>query len=210
MARLEAGIELGDVGCEVVPPTLGFGDHRLEPVGLRPKRRDLAVDPLQSVPKDGASLRGVRGGAESLTVTGPCGLVDKQRADLGEAESGVVPKTFDEPQPLQIVRVVQPVRASRAGGRLEEPDLLVIADRARRESERGGDFLDLQERRLDVSVEGWVGRRQMAHGRRNASKRCRLRKGERTRDRALTPPGVVPTLEPWTPPLSSIGSCASV
>ena len=51
----------------------------------------------------------------------------------------------DEPQALEVRRVVQAVGAVRAGGRLEQPDLLVVADRAGRQAGLGGDLLDAQE-----------------------------------------------------------------
>ena len=41
--------------------------------------------------------------------------------------------------------VVQAVRALRSGRRLEQPDLLVVADRPGRQAGLGGDLLDLEE-----------------------------------------------------------------
>ena len=72
-------------------------------------------------------------------------LVLEQLADLGEAEAGVVAEALDEPQPLDVVLVVQAVVAVGSGGRLEQPELLVVADRPGRQAERRRDLLDPQQ-----------------------------------------------------------------
>src|SRR6185503_19757116 len=63
------------------------------------------------------------------------------------AEPGVVAKALDEAQPLEVVLVVEPVVALRPCGRLEQPELLVVAKRAGRQAERGAHLLDSEERR---------------------------------------------------------------
>ena len=50
-------------------------------------------------------------------------------------------------QAVDVVGVVEAVVAVRAGGRLEQPDLLVVADRAGRQADLCGDLLDPQELR---------------------------------------------------------------
>ena len=54
-------------------------------------------------------------------------------------------RLLDEPEALEVGLVEQPVGAVGAGGRLEQPELLVVADRARRQAGLGGDLLDPQE-----------------------------------------------------------------
>ena len=83
------------------------------------------------------------------------------RADLGEAEPGVVAEVLDEPQPLDVVVVVEAVVAVAPGGRREEADLLVVADRPGRQAERRGDLLDPQQA-LGRSGRGGVV--EVAHG----------------------------------------------
>ena len=85
------------------------------------------------------------GRAEALAVALARGLVLQQLADLGEREPGVVAQAPDEPQALEIGRVVEAVGAIRPGGRLQQADLLVVADRPGRQAGLGGDFLDAQQ-----------------------------------------------------------------
>ena len=92
-------------------------------------------------------------------------------------------------QALEVRRVEQAVGAVGAGGRLEQPDLLVVADRARRQAGLGGDLLDAQEARLDgrrgTSVTGQryhnldvdVKVRPGRHGRPDRARRDHARRG---------------------------------
>ena len=91
---------------------------------------DLPLDAAPGVLEDRATLAGVLRGAEPLAVALARGLVLEQLADLGEREPGVVAELLDVPQALQVGGVVQAIRAIGAGGGLEQPDLLVVADRA--------------------------------------------------------------------------------
>jgi hypothetical protein len=132
----------------VGPPVHRLGDHLLETLCLRPQRGDLAVDALDRVGKDRPPLAGVLGGSEPLAVPLAGDLVLEQLAHLGEAEPGVVAEALDEPQALEVVGVVEPVVALGAGRRLEQAQLLVVADRPRREPGLGGDLLDAEEARF--------------------------------------------------------------
>ena len=95
-----------------------------------------------------ASLGRVGRVGQALAVALARRLVLEQLADLGEREPGVVAQALDEPQPLEVGRVVQAVVAVGARGRLEQPDLLVVADRAGRQADLGRDLLDPEESRL--------------------------------------------------------------
>ena len=90
------------------------------------------------------SLR-VPGRAEALAIALAGGLVLEQLADLGQAEPGVVAQLLDEAQSLQVGGIEQAVRAVAAGGRLEQADLFVVADRAGRQAGLGRDLLDPEE-----------------------------------------------------------------
>ena len=127
------------------PPGVGVGDHRLEPVGLGAQRGDLAVDPGERVLDDRPPLGGIVRLAEPGPVAGPGRLVLEELGDLGQAEPGVVAEALDVAQAVEVVGVVQPVVAVGAGGRLEQPDLLVVADRARGQPDLGRDLLDPEE-----------------------------------------------------------------
>ena len=48
-------------------------------------------------------------------------------------------------EPVEIRGVVQAVVAFGTGGRFEQPHLLVVADRARRQAGLGGDLVDPEE-----------------------------------------------------------------
>ena len=134
-------------------------DHRLEPLDLALDRADLAVDPVERVLQDRAPFAGVAGLAEGRPVARARRLVLEQLADLGEREPGVVAQAADEPQALEVLGVVQAVGALRARGGGEEPQLLVVADRARRQAGVGGDLLDPEQaaRRRHPGW-GWSGR----------------------------------------------------
>src|SRR2546430_1890445 len=123
-------------------------DHALEALDLGPQGRDLAVDPLDAFTQQGALLRRVGGRAEAGARLRPGVLVLEQLADLGQAEAGVVAQALDELEARDVVRVVEPVRPARAR-RLQEPDLLVVADRPRGQPDLVGDLLDA-ELRLDI------------------------------------------------------------
>ena len=107
------------------------------------------------------ALVGIAGLAEALAVALARGVVLEQLADLGEREAGVVAQAPDELQPVEVGGVVQAVVAVRASGRLEQADLLVVADRAGRQAGLGRDLVDAQEAGLGVAVSagrvGWVG-----------------------------------------------------
>ena len=145
MAGLAARVDVGEVAGEVLAAVLGLGDHRLEALDLAPQGRDLAVDPVEVVEDDRAALGGsaVDRKCWRLRVAGL--LVLEQLPDLREREPGVVAQPADEPQALEVLGVVQAVGAVGAGGGGEQPQLLVVADRARREPGVGGDLLDAEE-----------------------------------------------------------------
>src|SRR4029079_17474259 len=82
-------------------------------------------------------------------------LALERRACLGEAEAGVVPERLDELEPRHVVGVVQPVGTLGPRGGLEEPDLLVVADRTGGQADLVRDLLD-PEQRSGVVVAGSV------------------------------------------------------
>lgn len=153
--RRGPGLDLGEVGLQMGATALGLGDHRLEPADLLAEARDLPVDPGERVANDRLALVGVARRSEALTVAGTGGLVLEQLADLGEAEPGVVAEALDEPKAIEVILVVEPVRALGAGGGLEHPELLVVANRAGGQPDLGRDLLDPEEvrRRWRVDVE---------------------------------------------------------
>src|SRR6188474_323128 len=108
--RWGARLDLLEVGVEMSPPALGLADHRLEPVDLLAEAGDLAVDPGKRVADDRLALVGVARRAEPLAIAGAGGLVLEELADLGQAEPCVIAEALDEPQAIEIVLVVQPVR----------------------------------------------------------------------------------------------------
>ena len=110
------------------------------------------IHPVAGIDDQRAALIRVLGGLEALAIALAGELVLEELADLGEGEPGVVAQALDEAQPLEVARVVQAVGAIGAGGRLEQADLLVIADRAGRQAGLGGDFLDLEEWCVDGGV----------------------------------------------------------
>src|SRR5205823_12071118 len=101
----------------------------------------------EGVIDDRASLGGVGGLAEPGAIAGSGSLILEQLADFREAEARVVTTALDEPQPLDVVRVEEAVVAARPTGRLEEAELLVVADRPRRQPEHRRDLLDPEKRR---------------------------------------------------------------
>src|SRR5207247_491743 len=107
---------------------LGGRDHLLEPLHLRPQDGDLAVCPSERVGHESAPFPPVRGVVERLARTGARGLVLQELADLGEREAGVVAEGLDEPEPFDVGRVIEAIRALAASGRVEEANLLVVAN----------------------------------------------------------------------------------
>ena len=124
-------------------------DHRGQTCSLGLERCDLSIHPVTGVDDERTPLGRILCGLESLPVAFPGEFVLEELADLGQGESGVVAQTLDEAQPLEIARVVQAVVPVRPGGRLEQADLLVVADRTGGQAGLGGDFLDPQERGVD-------------------------------------------------------------
>ena len=113
---------------------------------LRRSDADLAVDRVEGVGEDRAALGGVvRSSGSGARLRARACLVLEQLADLREREPGVVAQAADEPQALEVLGVVQAVGALGAGGGGEQPQLLVVADRARRQAGVGGDLLDAEE-----------------------------------------------------------------
>ena len=134
------------VGAQVRPARLGCLEHRPEAVGLLLESRDLAIHPVDEVAQDRPLLGRLAGRPEALAVPDAGLFVLEEQGDLGQAEAGVVPQLADEPEPLQVGGVVEPVGALRTRGRAEEADLLVVADGARRQAGRGRHLLDPRRR----------------------------------------------------------------
>ena len=57
---------------------------------------------------------------------------------------GFVAQLLDVTEPVEVRVVVQPVGTAGAAGRLQQPDLFVVADGAGRQTGLGGDLLDLE------------------------------------------------------------------
>jgi hypothetical protein len=106
---LDTGLELGDVGLEVRASALGLLDHAGKSIHLRAQRRDLALDPGEGVVDDRSPLGGILRRPEPVPVPRSGFVVLEELADLGEAEPGVVAKALDEPEPLEIILVVEAV-----------------------------------------------------------------------------------------------------
>jgi len=123
---------------------LGLRDHRLEAPGLLAQCRDAPLGPLEGVEGQRAPLAGVGGRAEALAGPGAGLLVLEQPADLREGEPYVIAKAADEAEPFDIRRVLQPVRALGSTGGTQQPELLVVPDRARREAHLRGGLVDAQ------------------------------------------------------------------
>ena len=135
------------MASQVAAALLGVGDHAIDPVGLALEPGDLAIEPLERVLQDGHPLVRVGRVLEPGAVALAGLLVDQELADLGQAEPGVVPEPADEAQALQVVVVEEAVRALGSGGRLEEPQLLVVANGAGRQADLGRDLRDPEEAR---------------------------------------------------------------
>jgi hypothetical protein len=91
---------------------------------------------------------------ERLPAARPCGFVLQELADLGEREPRVVAQLLDEPEALDVGRVVQPVVALTPRRGRQQTELFVLADRARGQPELRGNPLDAHE----VGLGGLVGR----------------------------------------------------
>ena len=158
--RIGAAVELAQVRVEMGAPVLGGREHRVQAVALLAQRGDLALDAVARLDDEHAPLVGVGRGPEALAIALAGGLVLEQLADLGQAEPGVVAELLDEAQALQVGRVEEAVRAVAASGRLEQADLLVVADGPGRQAGLGRDLLDPEElggrrsvyRNVDVDV----------------------------------------------------------
>ena len=140
-----SAVELGEVRIEVAASLPRLVDHRRESGGLGLEDLDLAVDPGPRVEDERSSLVGIAGLAEPLAIALARPVVLEKLADLREREAGVVAEAPDEPEPLEVGRVVQAVVAIRPGRRLEQADLFVVADRARRQAGLGRDLVDAQQ-----------------------------------------------------------------
>ena len=73
-------------------------------------------------------------------------LVLEQLADLREREAGDVAQFVDVADALQVRGVVEAVVALGSGRRTQEADLLVVADRPRRQADLRGHLLDAERR----------------------------------------------------------------
>src|SRR5450759_4661774 len=157
-----AALQIIEVGAQVFTPLVRLTDHGPKARRLVLERADLAIDALEQAAQDGLPLLHVAGRAEALCIPDTGSFVLQEEADLREREPGVVAQLADEPQPLEVARVVEPVVALRARSRPEEAELLVVSDRARSQAGLGGDLLDAEEA---------LSRRV---GRRLAGRRCRV------------------------------------
>ncbi len=147
-------VELGKAGPDPGEPGLCFVDHRGELGRLRLEQGDLAFDPFLPLAEVDPALGGVVRLAEPLAVACAGGLVLEELADLGQREPGIVTQAADEEQAIEVGRVVQAIVAIGSAGRLEQSDLLVVADRAGRQAGLGRDFVDLEEAGRES---GWAG-----------------------------------------------------
>src|SRR5450756_3001268 len=143
--RGAAALQLVEVGAQVFTPPVRLVDHGPKARRLVLERRDLAIHPVEQPTQDGLPLLHVPGRTEALRIPDAGNFVLQEEADLREREPGVVAQLADEPQPLEVARVVEPVVALRARSRLEEAELLVVPDRARSQAGLGGDLLDAEE-----------------------------------------------------------------
>ena len=135
------------MAIEVLPARSRLFDHGCEAGRFRFDDLDLAVGARAGIDEKSSPLRRIPGLAQELTISFPGYLVLEQLADLGEREAGVVAKAANEQQALEIGLVVEPVVPVRPRGRLQQADLLVVADRAGREPGLGCDLVDTEERR---------------------------------------------------------------
>ena len=109
--------------------------------GLGFERRDLTIDPVARVEDQRAPFFGVLGRLEAFAIALAREFVLEQLADLRQREPGVVAQALDEPQALEVAGVVEAIGTVGAGGRLEEADLLVVADRPGRQPGLGRDLV---------------------------------------------------------------------
>ena len=140
------------MALDVDAPRLCLRDHRREPHGLGFEQRDLAIDAVARFLEVAAALVRIGRLAEALAITLAGDLILEQLADLGQREAGVVAQALDETQAFDVGWVVQAVVAVGAGGRLEEPDLLVVADRPGGQAEFG-EGLERGRGRTDPAIQ---------------------------------------------------------
>jgi hypothetical protein len=153
-------IQLREPLLDAPPTPLYPGDHRLQPLRLLAERGDLAIQSHQRGAMDGRSLRRVAHRGGTLPGQRPGPLILQHPADLGQAEAGVVAHRPDVSESLQVILVIEPVGAPRAGRRPQQADVLVVADGARREADRLSRLLDPQEAVPSISR----GRRRLGIG----------------------------------------------
>ena len=135
--------------------SIGLADHRLEPLDLVAQDRDLALDA-----GDGDLDEIARRSAGSSV----CEKAARLRARAASSSSSWLISASEKPassrRPLMKRRrstsdgVVQPVGAVAAGGGAEQAQLLVVADRARRQPGLRGDLLDPEQARFGVGIDG--------------------------------------------------------
>ena len=172
---LAAGVEVVEVAREVGAPVLGLGDHRLEPLDLAAQRRRPGGRRGRGRPRGSRAARRRRASARNVARLRARAASSSSSWPISASEKpGVVAQAADEPQALEVLGVVQAVGALRAGGGGEEAELLVVADRARRQAGVGRDLLDPQQARS-------ARRRRRGWGRGvvtvDPTKPCRSRKG---------------------------------
>ena len=147
-------LDVGKVLVKMPPAPSRLVDHGCKPRGLGLEDQCLAVHPRSGVHEDGAPLRRILCLAEPLAIALPGRLVLEQLAYLGEREAGIVAQAANEQQALEVRGVIEAVVTSRAGSRLQQPDLLVIADCSGREARLGRDFVDAEE--VGAHRGGWA------------------------------------------------------
>src|SRR5450759_5092476 len=143
--RGAAALQIVEVGAQVFTPRVRLVDHGPKARRFVLERGDLAIHPVEQAAQDRLSILHVAGRAEALRIPDAGSFVLQEEADLREREPGVVAQLADEPQPLEVARVVEAVVALRARSWLEEAELLVVPDRARSQAGLGGDLLDAEE-----------------------------------------------------------------
>ena len=133
-------------------------DHRADAVGLGVEQADLPLDP-------GQGLVEVECGARP----GRSVCARRSRLRSRAASSSSIWPTWASEKPASSRRLLMKRRRSRSrrveeavvavgsGGRLQQPELLVVADRAGGQADLGGDLLDAEEAGLGRRGRGrWV------------------------------------------------------
>src|SRR6476660_4715613 len=142
--RVRTAIELREMGIEMAAAVSRLREHLGQTSGRGLEDVDLSIDPGTRIEDQRTTLVRVATRAESFAVPLANRLILQQTPDLGKREPRVIAQTLDEAEAFEIGVVEQAVGAVRAGGRLEESDLLVIADRAGGQARLGCDLLDLE------------------------------------------------------------------